>query len=75
MAGDSAPALPEPPVGPPLDIPPVPATKGAVLTCPKCHHTGDPFGPAPFYIDGDKLEYVTCRSCGVNLLVGRDVTL
>jgi len=45
------------------------------LTCPKCHHTGDPFGPAPFYIDGDKLEYVTCRSCGVNLLVGRDVTL
>lgn len=43
------------------------------MTCPKCHHTGDPFGPATFYIDGDKLEYVNCRRCGAMLLVGRDV--
>jgi len=46
------------------------------LTCPACNHTGDPFGPAPI-IDENGTEhlYVTCRSCGVNLLVGRDVTL
>jgi len=52
-----------------------PRRNEVVLTCPKCHYTGDPFGPAPFYINGELGEYVTCRSCCVNLLVGRDVTL
>lgn len=46
-----------------------------MITCPACHHTGDPFGPAPFYIDGDKFEYVNCRRCGAMLLLGRDVEL
>ena len=43
------------------------------MTCPACNYTGDPFGPAAFFIDGDKLEYVNCRRCGAMLLVGRDV--
>jgi len=49
--------------------------RSVIVTCPACHHTGDPFGPAPFYIDGELGEYVTCRSCGAMLLVGRDVAL
>ena len=43
------------------------------MTCPACHYTGDPFGPAAFFVDGDKLEYVNFRRCGAMLLVGRDV--
>ena len=45
------------------------------MTCPACNYTGDPFGPAVFYIGKDKYEYVNCRRCGAMLLVGRDVTL
>ena len=45
------------------------------MTCPACNYTGDPFGPATFYIDDDKYEYVNCKRCGAMLLVGRDVTL
>jgi len=47
--------------------------EGHAVTCPACHYTGDPFGPAAFFVDGDKLEYVNFRRCGAMLLVGRDV--
>ena len=44
------------------------------MTCPACNYTGPPFGPAPFYIDGELFSYVNCKRCGAMLLLGRDVT-